>query len=637
MLLVGAYCGLLTGCANPGNGPDGGPYDETPPRLVKLSPQLGAKNERSRKVVLTFDELIKVENAQEKVIVSPPQIELPEIKTGGRSISVELLDTLKSGTTYTIDFSDAIVDANEGNPLGRFTYFFSTGDVLDTMEVSGYVLDAETLEPVKGILVGLHPADAPDSIFRTQPFMRVARTDGGGRFAVKGVAQGKYRAYALKDMDGDFKFTRGEQLAFSFDTLLTSSRPDVRYDTLWTDTIHYDTIRAVPYTHFLPDDVVLLAFNEKNEVRQLLKTERPEPEWFRVFFTAPSKKEPVLRGLNFESDSAFAVECNAGRDTITYWLRDTLLCRQDTLRFSYTYECTDDSTLQNFLRTDTLEVTPRIPLERRMKLHQAAVEKWQKQVEKRRKRGNKANERPPYVRVPELKSVGRTTFSPLGNFVFEASEPAARFDTAGISLCLKIDSVFKPADFRLERDSFNLKRYTVRAEWRTGQEYEFRVDSAAFKGLSGNVNDAFKKSISISKDEEMGALFLLLPGCDTTFVVQLLDGSGKKAVRQVRVENARADFFYLDAGTYYLRLFIDENHNDRWDAGSYNENRLPEQVYYFPAEIEVRANWDIEQAWRYDELPRFRQKPAALIKQKADEEKKGAKGKNAEREREKRG
>jgi len=249
----------LWGCANPGSGPDGGPYDENPPRIVGMSPALGGKEVNTKKVTIMFDELITVENAQEKVTVSPPQTETPEIKTSGRRISVELSDSLKPNTTYTIDFSDAIVDSNEGNELGNFTYFFSTGQQVDTMEVAGYVLEASNLEPVKGILVGLH-SNLADSAFAKIPFDRVARTDGNGHFSIKGVAAGQYRIYALKDMDGDYKYSRGEMLAFNRDTIIPSSFPDIRHDTLWADTVHIDTIKNVPYTHYVPDDVVLLAF-----------------------------------------------------------------------------------------------------------------------------------------------------------------------------------------------------------------------------------------------------------------------------------------------------------------------------------------------------------------------------------------
>ena len=143
----------LYACARMGS-PDGGWYDETPPRVIGATPEDKATGVKGRKIHIRFNEFIKVDNATENVVVSPPQLEAPEIKAGGKNITVELKDSLKPNTTYTIDFSDAISDNNEGNPLGGYTYTFATGQKIDTLEVSGYVLAAENLEPGKGILVG---------------------------------------------------------------------------------------------------------------------------------------------------------------------------------------------------------------------------------------------------------------------------------------------------------------------------------------------------------------------------------------------------------------------------------------------------------------------------------------------------
>lgn len=169
---------FFAACANIGT-PDGGPYDETPPKIVNTSPKYASTNSRTSKVVLEFDENVKLENAAEKVVVSPPQQEQPEISASGKKITVTLLDTLRANTTYTIDFADAIEDNNEGNPMGDYAFTFSTGEKIDTFQVSGNVLDASNLEPIKGILVGLYSVDSlagaadsafSDSIFRTKPF-----------------------------------------------------------------------------------------------------------------------------------------------------------------------------------------------------------------------------------------------------------------------------------------------------------------------------------------------------------------------------------------------------------------------------------------------------------------------------------
>ena len=197
---------LFSACARMGH-PDGGWYDETPPRVIGASPEDKSVNVNTNKYSIYFNEYIKLEGATEKVVVSPPQIEMPEIVGKGKFIKIELLDSLKPNTTYTIDFSDAISDNNEGNPLGNYTYSFSTGDHIDTMEVSGYVLNAADLEPVKGILVGLYD-NLDDSVFRTKPLSRVSRTDSRGHFVIKGVAPGKYRTYALQDVDNNYTFSQ---------------------------------------------------------------------------------------------------------------------------------------------------------------------------------------------------------------------------------------------------------------------------------------------------------------------------------------------------------------------------------------------------------------------------------------------
>ena len=313
-------CFLLSACARMGN-PDGGWYDETPPRVIKADPADKETNVKQRKISIYFNEFVQITNATEDVVVSPPQLEIPEIKAAGKKIVVELKDSLKENTTYTVDFSDAITDNNENNPLGIFTYSFSTGDHIDTLEVSGYVIEAENLEPVKGILVGLYPATAetPDSIFRTQPFQRVARTDGNGRFTIKGIAPGSYRAFALQDVDNNYRFSqKSEKIAFNHDIIVPSFKPDVKQDTIWSDSLHIRSITPVDYTHFLPDDIVLKTFTEVQTDRYLLKTERKQANRIDFFFTYGHEQLPEIKGLNFNEQDAFLVECSLNKDTISY-------------------------------------------------------------------------------------------------------------------------------------------------------------------------------------------------------------------------------------------------------------------------------------------------------------------------------
>ena len=348
-------------CASMGT-PDGGPYDEMPPKFVGSSPRLHAVNVKDKKIELEFDEFIKLEKPSEKVVVSPPQLEQPEIKGVGKKVVAQLFDTLKHATTYTIDFSDAIVDNDEGNPMGNFTYSFSTGATIDTMEVSGAVLNAEDLEPIKGIQVGLH-MNLNDSALNTLPFDRVSRTDSRGRFSIRGVAPGKYRIYALMDGNQNYLYdSKTETVAFSDSIIIPSMMPATRQDTLWKDTLTIDTIKTVGYTRFMPDDIILRAFKEENTRQYLSRKERDKENHFILTFSAKADTLPTLKGLNFDEKDAFVIEANEGNDSICYWVKDSLVYLMDTLAIQVDYLYTD--TLDQLVpKTDTLYLANKLTRE----------------------------------------------------------------------------------------------------------------------------------------------------------------------------------------------------------------------------------------------------------------------------------
>lgn len=621
---------LIAACANQGAGPDGGPYDETPPHIVGMTAPERLQNGKRTKFSLVFNELIKVDNPTEKIIVSPPQIETPEIKVSGRRITVELLDSMRPNTTYTVDFSDAITDNNEGNPLGQYTYIFSTGQTTDTMQMSGYVLNAEDLEPVKGILAGLYQQHH-DSVFALRAFDRVARTDASGFFSIKGVAPDRdYRLYALQDADGDFHFTQpSEMLGFLHNDLRAGAFRDTRYDTLWVDSVRYDSIRIIPYTHFTPDDLVVRAFKVDVNTRHYLKAQRDVPEWFTTFFTGPSLKRPTIQGLNFDARKAFVVNASAGNDTLTYWLADTTLLRQDTLRFAYTYDNWDDSLAQMLPKTDTLELVPKTTFAKRAANEAKELEKWNKQREKREKRGDFSKSQPPMVAL-QLRADVSSSLVPNRNILIQFDQPLQRFDTKKLHLRLKKDSTYHDAPYALDTVPNNILAYRLRAEWRPGQEYQLVIDSAAMTSLYGRVNLATDNKFSIAKLEDFGTVFLSLSNAHESTVVQLL-GSDGKPVAQAPTKNGRAEFYYVQPGKYYLRCFFDRNGDGKWTTGSWSPRRDPEEVYYFPKEIEVRANWDLNESWDVTALRLDKQKPDALVKQRSDKQKIDTHQRNIER------
>lgn len=641
----------LTSCARMGN-PDGGWYDEEPPRVVSASPADRGTDSRPRKVVITFDEFVKLENATEKVVISPPQLEQPEIKATGKKIIVELKDSLKENTTYTIDFSDAISDNNEGNPMGNYTYSFSTGKQIDTLEVSGTVLNAENLEPVKGTLVGLYRVDsiAVDSLKRgcsfdslnaqcmREPIQRVSRTDSHGRFIIRGIAPGTYRVIALTDIDNNFFYSQAaEAVAFDHEFFVPSCRPDQRPDTIWADSLHIRDIKMTPYTHFLPDDIVLRQFVKEQKDRFFLKTERTDARLFKVFFSGPSSKEPVVKGLNFDSDSAFIIESTPKNDTITYWLRDTALVNQDTLEITLSYEATD-SLGKLMPQTDTLKILAKEPYAKRMKTLQKEMDDWYKKLEKKRKKATEeiTDTIFPVKRLEPVYGISNT-LSPDGSLTIDFPTPLTRLDSAAIHLYIKQDTLWYNAPFKLQQREFEgstPRNMEIIAEWEPDAEYSFEVDTLAFEDIYGLTSKPHQAGFKVNALDTYSTLFVkTVYDGEGTVIVQLIDG-GEKLLKEAHTVDGTAEFYYVTPGDYYLRAFVDLNGNGIWDTGNFEEDRQPEEVYYYPEKVTCKAKWDVTREWVLKSRPIDKQKPDALIKQKGDA-KKSIRLRNAERAKEK--
>lgn len=616
-LLGGVAIGaVLYSCASVGR-IEGGPVDEAPPRFIGSVPAPGALHSSKKKIVIEFDEFIKLDKPNEKIIISPPQVQQPEIRANGKKIVITLQDTLKSNTTYTVDFADAIQDNNEGNPLSGFAFTFSTGERLDSMAVAGTLLNAANLEPVKGVLVGLH-SNLADSAFTKLPFERVGRTDSRGHFSIYGIAPGKYHIYALLDADQNFYYSQPtEVIAFNDSLIIPSMEERVHQDTVWKDSLTVDTIMEHKYTHFLPDNILLRSFKEKNFSQRLIKSERLTPEKFSLYFTAPADTLPLLKGLNFNERDAFVIEQTTGRnDTIHYWIKDSLLYRQDTLKMEVTYMYTD-SLKQLVPQTDTLKLVSKLRPKSEKEKEKERAEK-EKEREKRKKKGEEDK--------PDTEFLPVDVYAPSSMDVYDYvtltfNEPLVSIDTTAIHLRQKIDTLWYDMPFDFIRDSLDLKHYNVFAEWKPGESYAFEVDSTAIHGLYGLFTDKIKKEFKAKKLEEYGQIFFNISGADSPAFVELLDAQDK-VLRAVPVIDGKADFYFLNPGKYGARLVNDRNGNGVWDTGNYAANLQPEMVYYYSQVLELKANFDLTQDWSVLEKPLDKQKPDEMKKQKPDENKK---------------
>lgn len=608
ILLIIAFCILtILGCANRGMGPQGGPKDTTPPKLLKCEPENGSTNVTSNKIQLTFDEIVLVQSTFEKVIISPPQSTMAIIKASGHKVNVELQDSLKPKTTYTIDFTTAIVDNNERNELEGFTFSFATGDFIDTLKLSGTIIDAETLNPVPNIMVGIH-SDLSDTAFTTKPFDRIAKTNDEGKFTINNISEGEYLVYALADIGSNYYFDiQTEQIAFSDSTFTPMCITDVTYDTIW----HYAVIDSVEnivdstqkvidsistvYNHtYTPDDVVLLAFTEKSDRQYLAKSERKERQQISLEFGSKSDTLPTIRPLNVE-DSLFTylLQTSKNKDTLTYWLTDTLLWHKDTIQVEATYEKRDDSI---YWQTDTITFIYREP--------RASA----------KNKNNKVEEKPQYHIVTSNKSTTFDIYMPL-TMNFSLPTSMTPNDSTWYQLQEKVDTNWVDLDALITKsDSIGLG-YQISYEWKPATDYRLTIDSALFTSFVGLASKEEIFEFRTKSLEDYSILIFELKQHTGKEIVQILDKSDK-VVRQQKADEAKIKFEHMTPGTYYARLFIDENGNGVWDPGNYKKKQQAEKVYYFPYEVSLRAFWDVEEVWDIYELPILEQKPKELIKTK---------------------
>lgn len=660
LLIVG-----LWGCASTGS-PGGGLYDETPPVLVRSEPAEGAVSISKQKITMRFDENIKLDNANERLTVSPPQEKTPTILSNAKTLTIELLDSLKPNTTYTIDLGDAVQDNNEGNPMENLTLTFSTGDHIDTMKILGTVLNAADLEPIAGAFVGIYainedgtfapkgtPGDSvqlaidsivalyPDSIFSLRPFERAGKSDAYGRFTISGVAPGYYRMFALKDGNTNYKYDLfTEDIAF-VDTLISPSvGSHMASDTIWNrfDSTMVDSIYVHEVTDYYPNDLCLRMFNEGRLNRYLDNSKWKDSITITFTFAAALPEPPVITLLGEEElgpaaidkDSWLICEPNPTNDTLTYWLRDSVIYHRDTLQLQVTYPFTQNGI--DVMRTDTIPferpvVAPPADSKEKDSDDKADSKKGKKRRQK--KDDTPADTLPPKPVFMTLRMIEKT-LEIGGKPHLEASAPLDSIDLSALHLEQKKDTIWETLDFELEQDSLNLRRYTLLAKphFSPGQSYRLIADSASMFDIYGHPVDSTAISFSEKKSEEYAHLLIEVSGIEGPAFVQLVNEKDKP-LQQVALRNNQARFVNAPAVKCYVRLVCDTNGNDKFDAGSLTERRQPEAVYYMPKMLEMRADWQYREAWQVDTQDLVNQKPEG-VRQNKPKEKAKKKSKNEE-------
>ena len=662
-MVLAALC--LRACANKGMGPQGGPKDTTPPDILNVTPANGSVNFSGNTIVIQCNEYLQMKDAANQVLMSPPQRRTPTVKALGKKVVVTFEEPLRDSTTYLIDFGKSICDLNEGNPIESYAYAFSTGPQIDTLQMSGVLINAENLNPISDMLVGIHD-DLRDSAFLNKVFVSIARTDEKGHFTLRNLHAGKYHIYALNDISKDYVYQPGEGLAFSdslfipiaIDTFVIDV-PEQKTDSLPLDSLPQDSAAIrLPVDTFpakndslpaqsnaiaivlpadssvasvdssaivLPADSVLPDSLQADTVVQLKKITRYEPSnillrYFeenkrKMYFVRCLREEPHFFRLlfaspqdsmpRFDSLPPSYIQSSQGMDTITVWLQDSAYIKQDTIEFGMTYQLTD-SVYNIRWQTDTIAAIYRAP-------------KLTAQQEAARKREKEKAPKP----VLEIKNNASSSFDIYQPLKLTFAWPLEKWESDSLRLwhLLPLAEGSDPnaerqkdtVDFEFVKLDSCGSQFAIKVAWEAGQQYELEIDSAAFTSIYGVSSDKQVLKLGIKSLDEYATLIMKIQPFNPNMMIQVLSEKDEP-VRTLRAQVEGTRFEYLKPESFYVRIYEDLNGDSVWTTGDWLKHRQPEPVYYFDRKLTLKANWDFEETFNYLEKAVLEQKPQELRK-----------------------
>ena len=560
---------VFTYCANPVS-PSGGPQDQTPPKMVDADPPLYTKNFKAEKIKIEFNEFVELKDLNNQLIVSPPMKKNPEVKIRSKSIIIEFEEDLLPETTYNLFFGDAIVDITEGNPYSNFQYIFSTGNILDSLSITGNVFNAFDNAPPEITNVMLYLDNNDTIVFDSLPYFIkpyfMTKTNENGDFTLNNLPNKKFKLFALLDVNANLIYDQpNEQIAF-IDSLVYPYfiKPVLPDSLLKSDTIPGDSLSAMPLNDIELSKPIehfdLALFQEVDSMQRFIKAVVAKKNQINFIFKT-STIDPQIRALDIQNLNWSLPEVNLTRDTITYWLKNT---ERDSIRF----EISDDG---NILDTINMSIRKRVVGRKQKKdtmLYSALTIK------------------------SGLRGANCDLYQPI-HFTF--GYPVETFDFSKIQL-LEHDSVPVKAEF-IFSDSINRKLNAI-YKWKESTKYTLVFPDSIFYDIHGQSNDSLVLSFTSKSIENYGNLFLNIklsnPG--SNYIIQLLK-QDKVVLEKIITEEGQVKFESIDPGEYQLKVIFDLNNNGIWDTGNYLYKLQPEKVNFFPNTITIRGNWDLEEDW----------------------------------------
>ncbi len=589
LLFGGAF---FSRCANIMT-PDGGPKDTLPPVIVKIEPGNFATNFKEKKIYIEFNEFVQIKDQNKEMFVSPAMKKLPLLTTRGRGIVITIRDTLKENTTYAIDLGSAIRDNNESNPLNAMRYVFSTGDKVDSMMCSGYTADSYKADSVSRTFIWFYIADSlpqtpgyDSTIFNRKPDV-IARAQNNGIFIAQNLKPVNYRIYAIGDKNDNQLYEAGTDMVGLLDTVYNPAKmPEFA---IW-----FDSLRMYPSAE---PQLYFRMFTDKAFVNQrLVDAQRPEQKKALLYFNADYPKIDSLVFDNIPSDKVLIDPQTNGRDTLALWFNVEAEKLPDTIKGKIVYYRHDS--LRQLSKT-------REPLKLAWKLvetkeQQKERERIEKEKEKAKAEGREYKD-PNYKNPFKLSISAGKEVNPEKGFDISFGTPAVKLDTTAIELAIVDEKKNKtPIKWRLERDTLNMCRWRVLAEWKEKTNYSLYIPKQSITDVMGYENDSTVVEFATYDPEKFATVSLNVQASGKNrYILLLTDNSGKTLQELKDVGTGKYRFNYVTPGDIRLRIIEDKNGDGKWNAGDVIAGLQPERAEaYFNERGEdlftTKMNWDFE-------------------------------------------
>ncbi len=589
-VLLITYSLHFSSCANTQGAPTGGPKDSIPPVVISVVPDSNSVKVPAVKteIVLTFDEYVQLKDITKNILLSPPQKKRPEAKIKGKSIVVKFEDNLDSAKTYNLSFGEGIADNNEGNILLNYNYPFSTGDFIDSMFISGKVMDYSDLYPQKGITVAIYENAKDSSVINTLPDA-VAVTDEWGYFVVRNIKAIPYTIFAFQDDNSNNLYDPGTEMIGFMDTLITPMNvmkkglPQLaNYEE--DDTLGFES---------RPSELSLYIFKERNSVQYIRDYKRVSERGAYVTFNAPDVIIDSFSVRGIRQDRLIKL-FNQTKDSLSFWINDQRDL-VDTLELGIKYH-----------KTDSLGVL--VPTVENLKLvfkPEPKEEKKESESSNRRNRDKMDDELPDRDDLLKMIVSADPKMVEQDGYILEFPDPIlqAKIDTIEFKTITARRDTIK-GEFSVIQDSLNIKRYILKPnkEFEVGNDYILYIPKATFTDINGFTNDSTVKTLALPIDDKLSSLTLDITNVDTRYVVELINSKRDKTFRTYTImEDTKLYFPYLTAGEYSVRIFEDLNSNTLIDPGDLLKRKQPELVKIYEIQkgetiFYIKEKLDIEQS-----------------------------------------